>query len=805
MRRLPILLLFVLLATPANAQEKRALLTSGKLVSPQAEVHDVRPVHITPLLINSEEGRAAIREFRRRKELGLLRGTAKGAGYAVGDIKIFSVFNIKTGLYENIEFTLKVEDARFNIWVETAELDDGDGIKDHVRDQDIEAMRVAMGEATPPNSFNPNAGIIENDETVFGPPPDVDGDGVTDVLLLDIRDFYDPANGVFSATSGFFNPVDLSGRNNADIIYLDSSPGMILPSGSRPDISRVQLTLAHEYQHLINANVNGGFDLSFVDEGLSEWAEVMNGYSARAINYFQEPTERGKALLSWREGPPFGGPGAYDYQRAGLFTNYISERIGVLNTGSIARSMGIGPVNYRLVLATMGLSLPDLVAGFHVANIINDRAIAPEYGYENWNFRNLRITTVPVVDGTAATGVPPTTGQLNSGAVKYAVWENVADFLLDITGDTAFLKAILVAKPESAEPVVHVIDIGSEPAFFGGNFDRMTLILVNNDISLDKDALTSRKDYNYSSSWSPMQPNFITHEIIYDQGTPMIIDSEIFATTLEQGGMIANRIETPPGSTLNMIQIEMPYENDFIGSGVPDSDPRDYTLTVWGESATGEPGNIIFSLEVQDKSATQTSPGGAFLFDTVDLSSYAAELTGLPPVIFIGATNAGSDLNYIGMIISEFAGTTTPSYIYLWSFNNGNGAWASLDSICRDETCSESLADAVLPIRATFLEPLNVQSEEDGTVLPRRASLHQNYPNPFNPSTSIRYSLPSSGRVKLSVFDVLGRRIATLVDGFQTSGTHEVRFDAGAFVSGLYLYSLETESTKLTRTMTLVK
>jgi len=761
------------------------------LAPPQAEIDDTRGVHITPLLINSEEGQDAIRQFRLAKRLGLLPGAAKGHGFAIGETKVFSALNVKTNAFESIEFTLKAEDARFNIWVETFELTNG-----NVRDQDVEAMRIALGEETPPNSFNPNAGIIENDETVFGDPPDVDGDGKTDVLLLDIRDYYDPANGVNSATAGFFDPANLNGLNLADIIYLDSYPGLILPSGNRPSISNVLLTLAHEYQHLIFANVNQFGDLSFVDEGLAEWAEVMNGYTARAINYFQQSTEREKPLLSWREGPPFGGPGAYDYQRAGLFTNYISERIGVLSTGKIARSFGIGAENYRLVLAESGLSLPDVVAGFHVANMINDTSVAPEYGYLNSNFNDLRITTVPVVDGTAATGVPPISGQLNAGAVKYAVWENVADFEIDISGDAGYLRAVLVAEPENAGTVAHVLDVGSEPTFFGGNFDRMTLIVVHNVVTTE-----ARKNYSYSSSWSPMQPNFITHELIFDQGNV----AQYGGYLIGEGGRLANRFETPAGSTLSSVQIEIPYDHDFVNSVIPDSAPRDFTLQVWDENANGEPGNILFSLEVQDKSWTQTTPGGDLLFETVDLSAHAAELTGLPPVVFIGAANAGTDLNYLGMLVSDFSGSVTPSYVYFPGFNNGNGGWARLDGLCSDSSCSSAIENAVLPIRATFLEPLNASSEGTEGVLPLRASLEQNYPNPFNPSTSIQYSLRTSGRIKLSVFDILGRRVATLVDGFQTSGAHEIRFDAHALVSGLYLYSLETGSAKLTRTMTIVR
>jgi len=84
-------------------------------------------------------------------------------------------------------------------------------------------------------------------------------------------------------------------------------------------------------------------------------------------------------------------------------------------------------------------------------------------------------------------------------------------------------------------------------------------------------------------------------------------------------------------------------------------------------------------------------------------------------------------------------------------------------------------------------------------------ALAQNFPNPFNPSTLIQYQLPGSGPVRLSVFDILGREVATLVDGVQQQGTHEVRFDGGGLSSGVYFYRLQTNGSVQQRKMILQK
>jgi Secretion system C-terminal sorting domain len=89
--------------------------------------------------------------------------------------------------------------------------------------------------------------------------------------------------------------------------------------------------------------------------------------------------------------------------------------------------------------------------------------------------------------------------------------------------------------------------------------------------------------------------------------------------------------------------------------------------------------------------------------------------------------------------------------------------------------------------------------------LPARFELLQNYPNPFNPATVISYQLPSTAFVSLTIFDMLGRELATLVHGVEEPGEHVIRWDAAGLASGVYFYRLQAGSFVETRKMMVLR
>ncbi len=90
-------------------------------------------------------------------------------------------------------------------------------------------------------------------------------------------------------------------------------------------------------------------------------------------------------------------------------------------------------------------------------------------------------------------------------------------------------------------------------------------------------------------------------------------------------------------------------------------------------------------------------------------------------------------------------------------------------------------------------------------TVPQTYSLDQNYPNPFNPTTTIRYSIPNSSMVTLTIYNILGQEIATLVHQRQGAGTYTATFQASRFASGVYFYRLTAGSFTSVKKMLMLK
>ena len=99
----------------------------------------------------------------------------------------------------------------------------------------------------------------------------------------------------------------------------------------------------------------------------------------------------------------------------------------------------------------------------------------------------------------------------------------------------------------------------------------------------------------------------------------------------------------------------------------------------------------------------------------------------------------------------------------------------------------------------------NYSKEIEIEILPESYVLYQNYPNPFNPSTTIKFDLPQASQVNLSIYNILGQRISTLIKGYLEPGTYSEVFDGKNLSSGTYVYRLQTLNFVQTKKMLLLK
>ncbi len=116
---------------------------------------------------------------------------------------------------------------------------------------------------------------------------------------------------------------------------------------------------------------------------------------------------------------------------------------------------------------------------------------------------------------------------------------------------------------------------------------------------------------------------------------------------------------------------------------------------------------------------------------------------------------------------------------------------------------------AVADVIRVTIDAVSTANEQPNGV-PQRFRLHQNYPNPFNPETTIAFDLDEAASVRLTIYNVLGRKIMNLVDGFRSAGTYQVRWDGRdsrglKMATGVYLYKIDVGGSSTARTMILLQ
>jgi hypothetical protein len=176
----------------------------------------------------------------------------------------------------------------------------------------------------------------------------------------------------------------------------------------------------------------------------------------------------------------------------------------------------------------------------------------------------------------------------------------------------------------------------------------------------------------------------------------------------------------------------------------------------------------------------------------------------------------GYDFGYV-----EVSSNNGASWQTITAFTGNNMSWVqqSFDITSYTGAGSQVLirfrlqSDAGLSGTGWFVDDIKITNycgvpvgiRENNSHFPKSFGLEQNYPNPFNPMTSIKYQLPVQQFVKITVFDILGKEVTTLVNEQKNAGYYEVKFDASNLASGLYFYKIEAGTFIETKKMMLIK
>jgi|GEM_PF-6039414 len=159
-----------------------------------------------------------------------------------------------------------------------------------------------------------------------------------------------------------------------------------------------------------------------------------------------------------------------------------------------------------------------------------------------------------------------------------------------------------------------------------------------------------------------------------------------------------------------------------------------------------------------------------------------------------------ADFNNLNVV--DISNPDSGKIVSINSSSTFHDAYSSCIAVFNNIVALGTISEGILFLRNDLITKVN---EESNITTPKKFALLQNYPNPFNPSTTISFQLSEAGYVKLKVYDILGRKIITLVDGRQSVGMHKINFNSNNLPSGIYIYIITANKKSLTRKMMLLK
>ncbi|NOY58601.1 MAG: T9SS type A sorting domain-containing protein [Calditrichaeota bacterium] len=676
----------------------------------------------------------------------------------------------------------------------------------------VQALLKAFESSTPADA---NKGIYQICRETFGHEGDTDGDPRIIILLMDLRDEYAVASGDASADipkAGDFDtrhekPVSEEAHSNeADMIYVDTEP--IIRAGYAEQV------LATYFTNMILYNVDVK-EKEWLTQGLSSMAMDICGYG---YTNFRFPAEKpvlpaNVSLPTWT-GWTGGHPGTDINERnmAYMFMRYIYDQYGGAATiSAIAASQEKGIASINGVLAEKGAdvstwSVLQNVGVAALANVQDDPEYGNTYGFAGIVLRSPTITEInfksDVFDNTVANWAVQyhlIKSKNNPGKINFNGL-NDAEFSVNVVTINPFsLKKVQLGANNEVEISLPAVD------------QSVYLVIVR------KGGVGPATEASYVVSKALDPPSLVNVRVFQNPSVNRIINFHIVSS---------ERLykDVPPDEGPIVTAKSATTEKEFVGAlvytdednsvydykaSVEIKEPGDYTFTVSGQNAGGAD---IQKQEISTKIQKLLPDVGGVIADAATGARLAIPAHAIHSASYFMAIPSSDkksvDLGPSTFILAKKAVLTMPvpadeDINTFRIFRRENDQWVFVGGLVDADRNTVSVM--VDRLGEYSLRAANDKLLEEINTIPTQYSLNQNYPNPFNPTTTISYDLPKAGYVTITVFDILGKKVATLVDGSQEAGSYKTTFDARNLASGIYFYRLNAGSFKKMHKMMVVK
>ncbi|MDP2885453.1 MAG: T9SS type A sorting domain-containing protein [Ignavibacteria bacterium] len=677
--RTSLLMLGFLAATGsvARAQEIVPMENGSRGVCASPTVNDPRVIQ--EAWTNTQMQHPGIVEAMR--QWNLQKGVAE---LKVADQNLFWVYNIDKKVFDTLRAELKAIGSISYVWVALGEWSNG-----HVTANEVDAVENALEHSTSRSSLDSTKGILQIDRQAYGDPPNINasfqkgrGDGRTHFLICDIQDGWTGTGGY---VAGFFYSVDVDPNtgavktsNTRDMLYIDSYPGIFFNGVHRTSVALA--TLSHEFQHLIHWNYDPN-EITFFNEGLSEYAEYLCGFQLRSpAGYFSNTNV---LLTGWNSTLD-------DYSRAALWTRYLADQFGLPFIRSFVQNPNNGIPGFEQSLSQSGITktFTATATNFFTANWLGSNAPDSTYRYRS------ALAARPTLKGDYTDPNVQRTDTLMQQGAQYISFASAKNFRITFT----LPFGVSVRAIESGPLSVRIRDVAGGVEFtspeLGTQFTSVVFVVA---------ALQTGLATTYSCTASGELLRFLAEES-YDSGTPHPFSQGIApyigfgnnATTL---GMAVRFQPQVKGNVLRKARMMVAFNQEFSNGTALPTDSKNFVFHVW-DDRNGRPGaDIIQPFRVSVN--RDTYPFGSFV--DVDLSAYESALTNLKGPVYLGFMEDVIDSVGTYLAVDNFV---QGDYSYVYRGPNYTrappNAWQTMREVSAIQQTPGSLDGFNLMIRAVF-------------------------------------------------------------------------------------------------------